>query len=548
MGRGDILTVGVASAVSFRGDTAPAGWSSGTNTAGALERVSAEPGDGFLRLVFAFGEGGLPDYEIGYANEPVLDVQGAPQATAGRETLRLWFRYPRPETPPYAGEPRMTIADGGNVNAVLLNRADSGHLIWTVDLDAKAGFEVSRSDDGRSLRLELFAPEHAFNRLPEVGVGSTDRVVLALADRLAEEGYLDARPAAPLFDETLRLGLAAFEADHGLVPDGVAAAETWALLLRDAPPERSGTAGRDIVRAKRALAAQEGPSQVTPLADAPVNIRSGPGLDYSATASLAPGQFVDVTGILQGSDPATTWYEVCCLEEQRGWVRADVVRLFGPGEVPPAAEPPAEGDLGGIRPANRPAVTAEGNPILYFTFDDGPMPDDTRAVMDILEANGGRGTFFVIGRQVNWLPDLVREAVERGHSVQNHTYNHASLDAVDRSGFFSEVESTQNAIFAAADTWATCLRPPYGATDGFTFQLAGELGLDVVLWTLDTQDWTRPGTQVIVDYILANAQPGAIVLMHDGGGNRVQTLAALEAALPQLRRQGYVFASLCPNQ
>ena len=129
--------------------------------------------------------------------------------------------------------------------------------------------------------------------------------------------------------------------------------------------------------------------------------------------------------------------------------------------------------------------------------------------------------------------------------VQNHTYNHASLDTLTRPDFFGEVERTQTAILRATGRLPTCLRPPYGATDGTTFQMADELGLDVVLWTVDTQDWRLPGVEAIVNHILSHAAPGAVILMHDGGGDRSQTIEALRIVLPQLRAQGYVFEALC---
>jgi peptidoglycan/xylan/chitin deacetylase (PgdA/CDA1 family) len=107
------------------------------------------------------------------------------------------------------------------------------------------------------------------------------------------------------------------------------------------------------------------------------------------------------------------------------------------------------------------------------------------------------------------------------------------------------VEQTQIAIQQATGILPTCLRPPYGATDPTTFQMAEELGLDITLWTIDTQDWRRPGTEAIVEHILDSVVPGAIILMHDGGGERSQTIAALEQVLPQLAAQGYVFERLC---
>jgi peptidoglycan/xylan/chitin deacetylase (PgdA/CDA1 family) len=293
--------------------------------------------------------------------------------------------------------------------------------------------------------------------------------------------------------------------------------------------------------------AQQGEMQVTPAEAYPVNVHGGPGLDYETIALLNPGEAAPVLSQIDTGDPVTSWWEIACCQGVTGWVRADVVNVIGssaavtqarhPGRSPNAGE--------GVRPENRPLENAVGQPILYFTFDDGPYSPETEMVLDVLEKNDAEATFFVIGQQVVWDPELTQQETLREHSVQNHTYSHAALDTLERGAFYQEVEQTQIAVQQATGILPTCLRPPYGATDGTTIQQAEELGLDIVLWTIDTQDWTRPGTEALVEYILDNVYPGAILLMHDGGGERSQTIAALDQVLPQLAAQGYVFERLC---
>ena len=197
-----------------------------------------------------------------------------------------------------------------------------------------------------------------------------------------------------------------------------------------------------------------------------------------------------------------------------------------------------------------PAETDEGQPILYLTFDDGPQPHNTTDLLEILDQHDVQVTFFNVGSNVKKHPELVRDCATGNHYIADHTWDHASLEGMSHEDFVDEVERTRQAILDAAgdllnlDHTVRYVRPPYGATDDNTRQYAAELGMAVVLWTVDTQDWRRPGTQAIVNHLLSHAKPGAIILMHDGGGDRSQTLAALKTALPQLVEQGYVFRNL----
>jgi peptidoglycan/xylan/chitin deacetylase (PgdA/CDA1 family) len=211
------------------------------------------------------------------------------------------------------------------------------------------------------------------------------------------------------------------------------------------------------------------------------------------------------------------------------------VTLLGPA---PRAAP--------ARPPDAPQHPAEK--VVYLSFDDGPNPQWTRQVLALLFHHHAHATFFVIGENVVQYPELVRAEAAFGDAVGNHTWDHQSLDGIGRQRFFDEILRTKSAIQAALGSHghpAPCMRPPYGATDAFTYAYAAELGLSVVLWTVDPQDWSRPGASVIVSRVLTNVYPGAIVLMHDGGGDRSQTVAALGSILDSLSSQGYRFLSPC---
>ena len=178
---------------------------------------------------------------------------------------------------------------------------------------------------------------------------------------------------------------------------------------------------------------------------------------------------------------------------------------------------------------------------IYLTFDDGPTPQWTPRVLEVLKRHQAKATFFVLGRQAQRRPDLVRAEASAGHCVGNHTFNHVSLAGIEKESYVREVRDTQ----AAIGEWESkFLRPPYGDMDDFTRAYAQELGYELVLWDIDPKDWSRPGVTAIVDTVVGEARPGAIVLFHDGGGDRSQTVNALEIILETLGEQGYQFDPL----
>ncbi|GAA2806603.1 polysaccharide deacetylase family protein [Kribbella solani] len=178
---------------------------------------------------------------------------------------------------------------------------------------------------------------------------------------------------------------------------------------------------------------------------------------------------------------------------------------------------------------------------VYLTFDDGPWYPYTGQILNILRQYGVHATFFEVGQQVARYPWLTRGAYLRGMSVQNHTWSHPDLRYVSWATFKYQVQTTDRYIRNQTGYTPRCLRPPYGAVNSRVRGRAALLGKQIRLWTVDPRDWSRPGTSAIVQRVLGNVHSGSIILMHDGGGNRSQTVAALPTILRTLKARGYVF-------
>ncbi|MFE7192618.1 polysaccharide deacetylase family protein [Kitasatospora sp. NPDC057541] len=198
-----------------------------------------------------------------------------------------------------------------------------------------------------------------------------------------------------------------------------------------------------------------------------------------------------------------------------------------------------------------PAVPAQAAPaqtaaakVVYLTFDDGPSPRYTPQVLSLLSQYGVRATFFEIGQNVAANPEVTRQVGAQGHSVQNHSWSHPDLRKLSKSAFQYQVSATDARIRAQTGTTPSCLRPPYGGVNGTVRSAAAGLGKSVQLWSVDPQDWSRPGRAAIERRVLDAVKPGSVILLHDGGGDRGQTVAALPAILGTLKSRGYTFALL----
>lgn len=187
---------------------------------------------------------------------------------------------------------------------------------------------------------------------------------------------------------------------------------------------------------------------------------------------------------------------------------------------------------------------ATGARVVALTFDDGPGPY-TLQVLRVLRREHVSATFFEIGRQVAADPLVTRQLAAARMSVQSHTWDHANLNRLPDKAIDTEVQRTNAAVAAATGVTPRCLRPPYGAIDSRVEQRLARDHMTPVTWNVDTVDWQRPGTARITAAAVRAARPGAIILMHDGGGNRAQTVTALPRIITGLRALGFAFTALC---
>lgn len=178
-----------------------------------------------------------------------------------------------------------------------------------------------------------------------------------------------------------------------------------------------------------------------------------------------------------------------------------------------------------------------------LTFDDGPHPQYTPTVLAILREHGVVATFCVVGAQVRSYPDLVREIAADGHALCNHTVTHdTKLRHKDESTIAAEITETHEAIVAAVPNAAVhYFRAPGGHFAENVNAVAQAHGLTPLGWSVDTEDWRRPGAEAIRDRVIGGIHPGAIVLIHDGGGDRSGSVAALPDMITTLLDEGYRF-------
>jgi len=224
-------------------------------------------------------------------------------------------------------------------------------------------------------------------------------------------------------------------------------------------------------------------------------------------------------------------------------------RPDGPGSVDRGKHPQAPHGHGQARAAAAPAYPLD-RPLYYIdnadkaialTIDDGPSPVYTPQVLDLLAEYHVTATFSMIGIHVAAYPYLARAVAEAGHRIANHTWTHADLAGLPARSVHAQLSRTSDAIHAATGARPALFRAPYGAWTPAVIRQCEQMRMLPVDWSVDPRDWARPGVRHIVSDIMDKTRPGSIILEHDGGGNRSQTVAALRIVLPRLLAAGFHF-------
>ncbi|PUB08231.1 polysaccharide deacetylase family protein [Paenisporosarcina sp. OV554] len=182
--------------------------------------------------------------------------------------------------------------------------------------------------------------------------------------------------------------------------------------------------------------------------------------------------------------------------------------------------------------------------IVALTFDDGPHRKYTAEVLDLLANYDAKATFFIIGENAEKYPELVLRVHDEGHEIANHTYTHPLKTTITK--LEKELKQTNETIYSITGSYPKLFRPVGGQYTDEMIKLAVDKGYKVVMWSWhqDTEDWKNPGVKKIVNKVLNVTKQGDVILFHDGGGNRKQTVKALEEILPELQKQGYKFVTI----
>ena len=182
--------------------------------------------------------------------------------------------------------------------------------------------------------------------------------------------------------------------------------------------------------------------------------------------------------------------------------------------------------------------------VIALTVDDGPWPETTEQMLDIFKQNDVKATFFWIGKSLESSPEIARRVVAEGHAIGNHTWHHW-YDQMDAATAANEIDRTAKLIYETTGVKTTFFRPPGGVLNNGLAKYAKEQNYSVVMWSVTSAD-TDPRAQpsAFVNNVLKGAKPGAIVLMHDGGGDRSRTITALPEMIAGLKKQGYRFVTI----
>lgn len=196
--------------------------------------------------------------------------------------------------------------------------------------------------------------------------------------------------------------------------------------------------------------------------------------------------------------------------------------------------------------ASASAGNAQKKKLIALTFDDGPNGKYTEAVLAILKENNAKATFFVCGDSTAAAPSIVKQEYAAGNEIGNHTYSHVNVAKLSENALKKELMKANEEIHKAINVYPVFFRPPYGASSARANRTLAQLGFKKITWDYMVNDYNTKKTNPdkIASEIINHAHSGMIVDIHDGGGNRNKTIAALPVIIKTLKNQGYEFVTV----
>ena len=184
---------------------------------------------------------------------------------------------------------------------------------------------------------------------------------------------------------------------------------------------------------------------------------------------------------------------------------------------------------------NEPVKNIDPNkPMIALTYDDGPTPKYTAAILDALKEHNASATFFILGSRAATAPELLQRMILEGNEIGNHTFSHKQLTTLSKENIEEEIEHTQESIYEITKKYPDTIRPPYGSKNEQVMQAAK--GKKLVAWTIDTEDWRTKNVESIVKKVLNEVEDGSIILMHDLYASTAEASIIL---IPELIERGY---------
>jgi peptidoglycan/xylan/chitin deacetylase (PgdA/CDA1 family) len=190
-----------------------------------------------------------------------------------------------------------------------------------------------------------------------------------------------------------------------------------------------------------------------------------------------------------------------------------------------------------------------GTKQLALTYDDGPNDPHTLHLLEVLARHQVHATFFLVGRYVTQRPDIVRAIAQAGHAIGNHTFTHPLLTFKNQAEIRRELSDCDAALRDAIGQHSNLFRPPFGGRRPAVLRIAGELGLEPVMWNVTGYDWNAPPAKVIEKKVSNQIRGGNVILLHDGGhkqmgADRAQTVLATDHLIARHKAEGYEFVTV----